>query len=64
MLLTSREIRMLLESLRTKEITLKVEQGRISTEVTKLSGYSEDPEVAALQAKLSIMLEVASKKGD
>jgi hypothetical protein len=63
-MLTSREIRMLLEALRTKEITLKVEQGKISSEVRKLSGYSEDPEVGALQAKLSIMLEVASKRGD
>jgi hypothetical protein len=55
---------MILEALRTKEIILTVEQGKISHEVKKLSGYSDDPEVGALQAKLSIMLEAAAKRGD
>ena len=63
-MLTLREIRMILEALRTKEILLTVEQGKISSEVKKLSGYSDDPEVSALQPKLSIMLEVAAKRGD
>lgn len=62
-MLTSREIRMILEALRVKEITLTVEQGKISHEVKKLSGYSDDPEVSALQAKLSVMLEATSKLG-
>lgn len=62
-MLTSREIRMILDSLRTQSITLTVANGKISTDIKKLSGYSDDAEVSALQAKLSIMLEVAGKAG-
>jgi hypothetical protein len=58
-MLTSREIRMILDALRTQHITLVVANGKVSTEIKKTSGYSDDSEVAALQAKLSIMLEAA-----
>jgi hypothetical protein len=62
-MLTSREIRMILDSLRTQRITLVVENGKVGTDITKDSGYSTNAEVGALQAKLSIMLEVAGRAG-
>lgn len=61
-MLTTREIRMILDALRTQRITLVVANGKVSTDITKESGYSDDGEVSALQGKLSIMLEAASRR--
>jgi len=62
-MLTSREIRMILDALRTQRIVLVVANGKVSTEIMKESGYSDDAEVSSLQHKLSIMLEVAGRAG-
>ncbi len=58
MRLTSEQILFLLEMLRQKTIVEPTRDFpyRITCDV---SGYSEDPKVGPLQAKLSIMLEVA-----
>lgn len=62
-MLTSREIRMILDALRTQRIVLVVANGQVSTEIMRGSGYSDDAEVSSLQTKLSIMLEVAGRAG-
>ena len=61
-MLETKEIRLILKLLSEKTIiapTLDFPY-RVSQEAR---GYSEDPVIGALQAKLSIMLEVASKRG-
>jgi hypothetical protein len=59
--LTVAEIHLLLEKL-GEEVVLEPNE-RFPYRVTlKGSGYSTDPKISALQAKLSIMLEVASRR--
>ena len=62
-MLTAREIRMLIDALRTNRITITVDNGKISTDINKKTGYSDDGEVASLQLKLSVMLEAAIRAG-
>jgi hypothetical protein len=57
MMLTSRDIRLILSLTQRKEVA-GFDRYRVTEEC---SGYHPDPAIAALQAKLSIMLEVASK---
>lgn len=60
MRLTSSEIRLILSTLSKKVVVPQSESFRYEI-VAQSSGYSDDPEIASLQAKLSIMLEVAKK---
>lgn len=57
-MLTRDEILRILEGLNLKTVYT---DGRIFVQ-QKQHGYSEDPEVGALQAKLSIMLEAISRR--
>lgn len=60
-MLTSEEIRAILRLLEWKTVA-EFDSGR-SRVVQRTSGYSEEAEVGRLQAKLSIMLEVATRSG-
>lgn len=57
-MLTKDEILRILEGLNLKTL---YSDGSVFLQ-QKQHGYSDDPEVGALQAKLSIMLEVASRR--
>lgn len=59
-MLTSAEIRKILELLGQE--TVVPQSDKFPYYITKRSrGYSDDPEIGRLQAKLSIMLEVAAR---
>lgn len=59
-MLTRDEILIILDGLQMKTL---YSDGRIFLQ-QKTMGYSDDKEVGVLQAKLSIMLELASKRED
>ena len=64
-MLTAKEIRMILDVLRPKIITINMEGDKAVAKVMPgPPGYSDDKEVGRLQAKLSMMLEAAHKRGD
>jgi hypothetical protein len=64
-MLTSEDIRLILNLCRDKTITLDVgPYGAKAPATIRLeSGYSSDPKIASLQGKLSIMLEAATRAG-
>lgn len=61
--LTSEEIRTLLKLL-GQEVVVSPTAGFPFTISQSVSGYSKDVAIGRLQAKLSIMLEVATKSGN
>ena len=62
-MLTSDEIRTILELLRPKTLTIRIagQEARV-VDLKGDFGYAEDPKISGLQAKLSIMLEVAARR--
>lgn len=62
-MLTKKEILFILDALR-RTILVTVEGNNITATIQRSpGGYSDNTEVSALQAKLSIMLEAASRGG-
>jgi hypothetical protein len=63
-MLTSKEILLILNAIKERRFLLIVEGKQTKViEQSAGSGYSDDPEIGALQAKLSIMLQAAHQRG-
>jgi hypothetical protein len=62
-MLTSKEILVILNMLTERRFLVIVEGKNVKVlEQSASSGYSNDPEISALQAKLSIMLQAVNQK--
>ena len=63
-MLTADEIRLIMTKLR-REVVVAERAGSFPYEITqrRASGWSDDPEIASLEAKLSMMLEAATRSG-
>jgi hypothetical protein len=62
-MLTSKEILVILNMLKERRFLVIVEGKNAKVlEQSPSSGYSDDPEIGALQAKLSIMLQAAHQR--
>lgn len=63
MLLTSKQIVLLLERLKEETVVEPSEQFPYRVSRRAVTGYSQDNEIGQLQATLSIMLELATRRG-
>lgn len=63
MILTSKEILLILRKLNQRVVVPASKDFPYEVVCESRTGYSEDRETSQLQAKLSIMLEVAGKAG-
>ena len=62
-MLTSKEILFILNMIKERRFLVIVEGKKTKVlEQTGATGYSDDPELGALQAKLSVMLQAANQK--
>lgn len=63
-MLTSQEILFILNMLKERRFLLIVEGKKTTVlEQSSTGGYSADPEIGALQAKLSVMMQAAHERG-
>lgn len=62
-MLTSKDILLILNMLKERRFMVTVDSNKATVlEQTPMPGYSNDPAIGALQAKLSIMLQAAHQK--